>query len=381
MKLLTPLPIFAAGRLPIGRFGGTLAGLGSVAFSTELVARLMEDPALPRPGRLHWGLARSHTQGMNPARTIAVRGGLGDAVPGATFNMACASGMAAVMSAAQILALGGAEAILAGGAEAMSDTPFLLPGFRWGYRFGHQNVPDVMHQDGLLCPLTGLLMGQTIERLATRHGIRREDADGLAAESHRRAASADFSAELVPHPALDHDECIKGATRAEDLASLPPVFEVDGQVSAGNASAIADGAAALLLGRPGVHGPAPLARILGFTEVALDPMDMGFGPVPAVQTLLRDLGMTMGDVDLWELNEAFAAQVLCCAQALDLPLDRLNVAGGGISLGHPIGCSGARILVTLIHQLRLRGGGIGVATLGVGGGLGQAMMVEVEGGR
>lgn len=379
MKLPEPIPVFAAQRLPIGRFGGSLAGLGAVAFSVDLVAALLRDEGLPRPGRLHWGLARSHTQGMNPARTIAVRAGLLDTVPGSTFNMACASGMAAVMSAAQVLALGGADAVLAGGAEAMSDTPFLLPGLRWGFHLGHREIPDVMHQDGLLCPLTGLLMGQTIERLVARHGIRREAADRYALESHRRAAVADFSRERLPHPDLDRDECIRRDPTLEDLQHLPPVFEKEGQVTAGNASAIADGAAALLLGRPDHPGGKPLARILGFTEVGLDPMDMGFGPVPAVQALLADMGMSSREVDLWELNEAFAAQVLCCAEVLELPLDRLNVVGGGISLGHPIGCSGARILVTLIHQLAARGGGIGVATLGVGGGIGQAMMVEVEG--
>ncbi len=379
MRLPVPVPILEARRLPMGRFGGSLSGLGSVALSTHLVRSLLADLSLPRPQRLHWGVARSHTQGMNPARTIAYRAGLPDSVPGSTFNMACASGMAAVMSAAQVLALGGADTVLAGGAEAMSDTPFLLPGMRWGFKFGHRELPDVMHQDGLLCPLTGLLMGQTIERLVVRQGITREASDRYAVESHRRASMADFRPELFAHPNLDRDECIRPEASLAELTELPPVFERDGQVTAGNASAIADGAAALLLGRPeGCEGK-PLARILGFTEIGLDPLEMGLGPIPAVLQLLREMTLTVQDIALWELNEAFAAQVLCCAEALNLPLDRLNVVGGGISLGHPIGCSGARILVTLIHQLRARGGGLGIATLGVGGGIGQAMIVEVEG--
>jgi acetyl-CoA acetyltransferase family protein len=235
-----------------------------------------------------------------------------------------------------------------------------------------------MFQDGLLCPLTGMLMGQTIEHLAQKHGISRQDADLYALDSHLLAAAHDSSSERVPHPLLDRDECLRRDVSLEALAALPPVFEAWGQVTAGNASALSDGAAGLLLARPDQAGRAPhLARILGWTEVGLNPMDMGYGPVPAVRELLREAGLTLSDITLWELNEAFAAQVLCCQRALEIPKTRLNVAGGGISLGHPIGASGARILVTLIHLLGQRGGGLGVATLGIGGGLGQAILVEV----
>jgi acetyl-CoA C-acetyltransferase len=378
MRPPLPILVLAAGRLPQGRFGGSLAGLGAVQLAVDLVGGLLADPTLPRANRVHWGLARSHSQGMNPARTLAVRAGLGESAVGATFNMACASGLGAVFSGIQALSLGEARPILVGGSEAMSDTPHLLPELRRGYRFGHREAPDVMFQDGLLCPLTGLLMGQTIERLARKHGISREDADAYARESHARAAAHDFSAETVVHARLTRDECIRPDVSLEALAALPPVFEPWGQVTAGNASALSDGAAALLLARPDQAGETrPLARILGWTEVGLDPMDMGYGPVPAVTELLREMGLRLGDIALWELNEAFAAQVLCCQRALDLPLQRLNVAGGGISLGHPIGASGARILVTLIHLLRKRGGGLGIATLGIGGGLGQAVLVAV----
>lgn len=375
MKLAEPIHILAAGRLPQGRFGGSLAGLGSVALGTHVASALLRDPALPPPTRVRWGIARSHTQGMNPARTITYRAGLPVSVVGTTHNAACASGLAAVFAACQDLALGEPGPVLAGGAEAMSDTPFLLQGTRWGLGFGHRESPDVMHQDGLLCPLTGLLMGGTIEHLARKHGVSREEADAYAFESHRRAATADFRAELLPHERLTADECIRRDVTSEGLADLPPVFEADGQVTAGNASAISDGSAALLLGRT-TDGPS-LGRILGWSEIALDPLDMGFGPVPAVLDLMAAFTLRVDDMALWELNEAFAAQVLCCAKALKLPMHRLNVAGGGISLGHPIGASGARILVTLLHQLRARGGGLGIATLGIGGGLGQAVLVEV----
>ena len=377
MILAHPIEILAAGRLPQGRFHGKLAGLGAVNLGVSAVSALLADPALPRPGKVIWGMARSHTQGMNPGRTIALRAGLGQESTGSTLNMACGSGLGAVILAAQALGLGEPDPVLAGGSEAMSDTPHLLPGLRWGLRLGHREAPDVMHQDGLRCPVTGLLMGETVERLAARHGIERAQADAYALESHRRAALADFAPEHLPHPALDQDECVRRLDAQLQLHNLPPVFLADGQITAGNASALADGAAALLLAPPASPSTRPLARILGWTEVGVDPMDMGWAPVPAVQSLLAQAGLAAREIALWELNEAFAAQVLCCAQALEIPMDRLNPAGGAISLGHPIGASGARILVTLIHQLRLRGGGLGIATLGIGGGLGQAMLIEV----
>jgi len=345
-----------------------------VALGETAVRTLLQDPHLPRPTRLCWGMARSHTQGMNPGRTIAVKAGLGLEVVGTTLNMACGSGMGALFQGVQCLLLGEPGPVVAGGSEAMSDNPHLIPNLRWGFRLGHRALPDVMHQDGLLCHLTGLLMGETVEPLARERGITRTQADRYALESHRRAASTDFSGEHLPHPLLDRDECIRPRASLGDLEALPPIFTPGGQVTAGNASALSDGAAVLLLSRE--PGPNPLGQILGWTEVALDPMRMGFAPVPAVTNLLKDCGLQVRDIDLWELNEAFAAQVLCCAEALDLPLERLNAAGGAISLGHPIGASGARIVVTLLHQLRQRGGGLGIATLGIGGGLGQAILVR-----
>ncbi|WP_257308521.1 thiolase family protein [Geothrix fuzhouensis] len=371
------LLILAAGRLPQGRYGGSLAGLGAVPLGLSAVEGLLSRPTLPRPGSLLWGMARSHTQGMNPARTIALKAGLPHDTPAFTVNMACGSSLQALILAAQRLRDGAEAPILAGGSEAMSDTPHLIPGLRWGFRMGHRELPDVMHHDGLRCPVTGLLMGETIERLATKRGIARPEADAWAAESHRRAASADFQAELLPHANLAHDESIRPEITAESLARLSPVFDPQGQVTAGNASALSDGAAAILVARQDqAEGATPLARILGWSEAGVDPLDIGEAPVPAVQRLLAAHRLMVADIDLWELNEAFSAQLLVCQRQLGLPEDRLNVAGGGVALGHPIGATGARIVATLIHQLKARGGGLGVATLGIGGGLGLAVLIE-----
>lgn len=378
MKQSQDTVILAARRLSQGRYGGSLAGLGALSLGLSAVEGITGDPALPRPGSLLWGMARSHTQGMNPARTLALKAGLPHDTSAFTINMACGSSMQTLILAAQRLQEGSAP-ILAGGSEAMSDTPHLMPGLRWGFRMGHRRLPDVMHQDGLLCPVTGLLMGETIEALVAKRGITRLEADAWAAESHHRAAKADFRAESIVHPKLNHDECIRPDLELGALARLAPVFDPQGQITAGNASALSDGAAALLIARRDQAGDArPLARILGWSEAGVDPMDMGEAPVFAVRRLLDAHGLTVADIDLWELNEAFSAQLLVCQQQLGLPQDRLNVAGGGVALGHPIGASGARIVCTLIHQLRQRGGGLGVATIGIGGGLGLAMLIETE---
>ncbi len=378
MKRPQDIVILAARRLPQGRYGGSLAGLGAVSLGLTVVEDLTKDPALPRPGSLIWGMARNHTQGMNPARTLALKAGLPHETPAFTINMACGSSLQALILAAQRLP-DSAAPVLVGGSEAMSDTPHLVPGLRWGFRMGHRQVPDVMYQDGLRCPITGLLMGETIERLAEKRGITRLEADTWAAESHHRAARADFGAECLSHSKLNHDETIRPEVSVEALSRLAPVFDPVGQVTAGNASAMSDGAAALLLARRDQTSDArPLARILSWSEAGVDPMDMGEAPVLAVRRLLAAHGMTVADIDLWELNEAFSAQLLVCQRQLAIPLERLNVAGGGVALGHPIGASGARIVCTLVHQLKQRGGGLGVATLGIGGGLGLAVLIEAE---
>ena len=367
------LLLLAAGRLPQGRYLGSLAGIGATGLGTAAVEGLLADPTLPRPIQVIWGMARSHGNGMNPARTIALRAGLPVETMAHTVNMACGSSLQALIEAGRALRDGASGPILAGGSEAMSDTPHLLPGLRRGLRMGHRETPDVMFADGLRCPVTGLLMGQTVEQLAAKRGVDRSEADAWALGSHRRAAAVDFGAELLPHPALDHDECVRPDADAASLTRLAPVF--GGQVTAGNASAISDGAAALLVSRE-AGDTKPLARILGWAEAGVDPLDMGEAPVPAVRALLKAQGLAVPDIELWELNEAFAAQVLVCQRQLGIPEERLNAAGGGVALGHPIGASGARIVTTLVHRLRARGGGLGVATLGIGGGLGLAVLLE-----
>lgn len=365
--------LLAAKRLPQGRYLGALTGIGAVGLGVSAVEGLLADPALPRPAKVIWGMARSHGNGMNPARTLALRAGLPIETTAHTINMACGSSLQALIEACRILHED-PRPVLVGGSEAMSDTPHLVMGLRRGFRMGHRELPDVMFQDGLRCPITGLLMAETIERLTAKRGVGRSEADAWALRSHQRAAAADFRAELLSHSALDHDECVRPEDDEAALARLAPVF--GGQVTAGNASAISDGAAALLLATdPG--DAKPLARILGWSEAGVDPLDMGEAPVPAVRALLKSHGPRVGDIALWELNEAFAAQVLVCQRQLGIPEERLNIAGGGIALGHPIGASGARIVTTLVHQLRARGGGLGVATLGIGGGLGLAVLLEV----
>ena len=371
--------ILAANRLPQGRYGGSLAGEGAVKLGQHCVRGLLGGVDRPPPTRCIWGMARSHTQGMNPGRTIVLGAGLPAEVPATTVNMACGSSLQALIFGAMALENGDEGPVLAGGSEAMSDTPHLLPGLRWGYGMGHQALPDVMHQDGLRCPMTGLLMGETIERLAGRHGITREQSDDYALRSHQRAAAADFSDEILLHPNLEFDECVRAKVAMEDFTRLKPVFSKGGQITAGNASALSDGAAAVLLGpKPSAGGPVPLARVLGWSESAVEPMDMGEAPVPAARKLLAEHGLATGDIALWEINEAFAAQVLVCSSQLELDPAKLNIAGGGVALGHPIGASGIRVVVTLAHQLRKRGGGLGVATLGIGGGLGLAVLLEVS---
>jgi acetyl-CoA C-acetyltransferase len=372
--------ILAAGRLPQGRYGGSLAGQGAVALGLAAIQGLRQDPALPAPTRFLWGMARSHSQGMNPARTLALKADCAPATAAFTVNMACGSSLQALILATQYLPSAASGPVLVGGSEAMSDTPHLLPGLRWGFRQGHRSLADVMELDGLRCPVTGLLMGETVERLARKRGVTRPEADAWAAEGHHRAAQADFSQEHLQLPQLQTDECIRPSVTSEQLAQLEPVFEARGQITAGNASALADGAAALLVARRDQAGDTrPLARILGWAEAGVSPEDMGEAPVPAVRRLLDEQGLGVQDIALWELNEAFSAQLLVCQRQLHLPLERLNIAGSGVALGHPIGATGARIVCTLVHQLRLRGGGLGVATLGIGGGLGLALLIETEG--
>lgn len=387
--------ILSAARTPTGRFGGRLRTCTAAQLGAD-AARAALERAGVRPeqvGACIFGNARQAGGGPNPARQIGRRSGLADAVPAFTVNQACASGLKAVELACQEIALGGQECILAGGAEAMSRIPFLAEDVRWGARMGHKPLVDAMFRDGYRCPLAEMVMGETADLLAREYGISRSEQDEYALRSQRRAAAAraDFAAEIAPvelasgangaPERLAEDEPPR-ATDLGQLARLPPVFSTEGTVTAGNASSIADGAAALVLGSARFaerQGLTPLAKVLGFASAGVDPRRMGLGPVPATRRLLENLRRRIEDFDGVELNEAFAAQVLACQRDLPFAADKLNVRGGAIALGHPTGCSGARILVTLLHSLRKGGGGLGLATLCASGGLGLAAAIEVIG--
>jgi len=314
-----------------------------------------------------------------------------DSVPAFTVNKACASSLKAITLGALTIAAGENDVVLAGGTECMSATPYLLPRARFGMRMGDAEVVDAMYRDGFLCPLCGQLMGETAENLVREYGILRAEQDAYALESQRRAASASssgrFSDEIVPvsvagkkgSVTVSADEHPRADSSLESLGKLPPVFDPQGTVHAGNSSGITDGAAALVLGteeEAGKSGVEPLARVAAWTSAGVDPARMGIGPVPAIRALLQKTKLALSDIDLIELNEAFAAQVIACVRDLSLDPARLNVNGGAIALGHPIGATGARITTTLLHEMRRRGAKRGIATLCVSGGMGMAVLFE-----
>ena len=385
-----PVVVTHALRTPIGRYLGSLSELSAADLGTAVVTALLErariDPALV--GELVLGNARQAGGGPNVARQVSVRAGIPVTTPAWTVNMACGSGLKALALAVESVRAGRCEVAVAGGTESMSGLPYFLPQMRKGYRLGHAPVVDAMVQDGFLCPLAHQLMGETAETLARELDIPRAEQDRFALESQRKAAAAQaagrFAAEIAPvklaskkgETLFATDEHVRGDATLEGLAKLPPVFDAQhGTVTAGNASGITDGAAALLVmpaERAAALGLEPLAEVGESVQVGLDPARMGLGPVPACQALERRNGLAPGDYDLIELNEAFAAQVLACHRRLPLPLERLNVNGGAIALGHPIGATGARIAVSLLHELARRGGRHGLATLCISGGLGFA---------
>ncbi|HVG25313.1 MAG TPA: thiolase family protein [Thermoanaerobaculia bacterium] len=377
--LISPL------RTPIGKFGGGLAKLTAPDLGVESVkatlARSGIDPAAV--DEVIFGNARQAGVGPNAARQIAIRSGLRHEVPAYTVNQACGSGLRAIMNAADQIQLGNAHVILAGGTESMSNTPYLLPRARWGYRMGNTEVIDGMVRDGFMCPLADEMMGSTAETLADRYGISREEQDRYAVESQRKAGAAygenRFADEIVPVGNVTQDEHPRFDADLGSMAKLPPVFRKGGSVHAGNSSGVTDGAASMLVASEAAvkqHGLKPMARIVGYAQAGVDPKVMGIGPVPATQKLLAKTGVSLDDVDLIELNEAFAAQVIACDRELHFDPARLNVHGGAISLGHPIGCTGARIATTLMHALATREKKLGLATLCISGGMGLSMLVE-----
>jgi acetyl-CoA C-acetyltransferase len=378
-------------RTPIGKFLGAFSPLSSVDLGAAGVRGLLARSGIrpERVDRLIFGNARQAGAGPNVARQIAIRAGLRREAPAFTVNMACASGLEAILLAYQAIALGLATVVVAGGTESMTNLPFLLPGMRRGLRLGHAQALDAMVRDGFLDPLCDLLMGETAEKLAKERLISRSEQDAFAAESQRRCEAArregrfrdEIVAVEVPDAAkgvrlVDQDENPRDGVTVEGLAKLPPVFDpADGTVTAGNSCAITDGAAAVLvmsLDEAKRLAFAPLARIGPFAEAGVEPARMGIGPVPAVRELTDRIGCEPADFDVLEINEAFAAQVLACARDLALPLDRTNPNGGAIALGHPIGCSGARIVVSLLHEMRRREAWKGLAALCVSGGMGVA---------
>jgi acetyl-CoA C-acetyltransferase len=386
--------ILSACRTPIGSFGGALKDLdapelGAIAIR-DAVSRARVDPG--QVDDVVLGCVLQAGAGMNVARQAAVLAGLPHGVPAETVNRVCGSGLAAVMHAADAIAAGSAGLIVAGGTESMSNAPFLLKGARWGYRMGHGEVVDVMTSEGLTCAIESCHMGITAETIAARYGISREAQDAYAAESQRRAAQAVadgwFAAEIVPATiprkkgaalVVDGDEYPRPGTTADTLAGLKPAFKKDGTVTAGNASGINDGAAALVVAGDRVAEAlqlAPIARIVAYASAGVDPAVMGLGPVPAVTKAVARAGLSLDAIDVFELNEAFAAQALAVVHDLGLDPARVNPGGGAIALGHPIGASGARVLVTLVHHLQRTRKRYGVASLCVGGGMGVAMVVE-----
>jgi acetyl-CoA C-acetyltransferase len=394
--LSAPIVLAAPVRTPIGRFGGALAALSAADLGTAAAAACLGRAGCPadRVDQVIFGHARQAGGGPNTARQVAFRAGVPVDRPAYTVNQACGSGLQAVLSAARTILNGEAEVVLAGGTESMSNTPYMLPRARWGYRLGHAEITDGMYRDGFDDPLSGLVMGEPAEERAAEAGIARAAADRWAVESQNRCerarAAGRFAGEIEPVevPAAKRgapptlvavDEHPRDGVTVESLARLAPVFRDGGTVTAGNASGITDGAAALLVASAAAAerlGLPVAGRLVDWEVVGVEPRIMGIGPVPAVRKLLSRNALTAADVAEVELNEAFASQVLACLEELDFDPREVNPDGGAIALGHPIGATGARILVTLLHGMRLRGVHRGIATLCVSGGMGLAALVE-----
>ncbi|MFN2454348.1 MAG: acetyl-CoA C-acyltransferase [Pyrinomonadaceae bacterium] len=381
-------------RTPIGRFGGTLAAWTAADLGTAAAIESIKRAKI-RPDQIEdsiWGSARQAGGGPNVARQITFRAGVPETVPAATINQACGSGIKAIILAAQEILLGRARCVLAGGAESMSRVPYYAEGARWGARLGNMELVDGMYRDGFNDPLSKLVMGETAENLAQRYEITRDEQDRYALRSQQRAEAAihsgRFDAEMVPLEIkgrkgetmiFARDEHFRAGSTLEALAKLKPVFSKNGTVTAGNSSGITDGAAAVVLMSEEMlkeSGAEAEARIVDYEITGVAPEIMGIGPVPAVRALLERRKLALDDIDLVELNEAFAAQVIACDRDLHFDTERLNVNGGAIALGHPIGCTGVRITTTLLHEMKKRKARRGLATLCVSGGMGLALLVE-----
>jgi acetyl-CoA C-acetyltransferase len=390
---LSDVYIVSAVRTPIGKFGGSLASQ-SAADMGVVAAKAAIERAGIQPEQVEetiFGNARQAGGGPNPARQISIRSEVPKEVPAYTVNKACASGLKSIALAYQEVATGNLDCVLAGGTESMSRLPYYLDGARWGYRLGDQELVDGMYRDGFFCPMAKMVMGETAEVLAEQYKITRQEQDEFALSSQNRAAAAlasdRFKEQLVPvtieskkgAQVFTRDEHPFPDASMEKLAKLQPVFSKTGTITAGNSSGNTDGAAAVIIASGSFakkHNLKPLARILAVSSAGVDPRIMGIGPVPVLHKMEQKHGLKLADFDLVELNEAFAAQVLACDRELHFDRDKLNVNGGAIALGHPIGCTGTRITVTLLHEMMKRKAKRGVATLCVSGGMGMALALE-----
>jgi acetyl-CoA C-acetyltransferase len=420
---MTSVFLTGAVRTPIGRFGGSLASWTAADLGTAVAKESLRRAGI-NPDQIDdsiWGCARQAGGGPNVARQITFRAGVPDKVPAFTVNQACGSGLRAIILAAEQIQLARANIILAGGTESMSRVPYFAEGARWGMRMGHAELVDGMYRDGFNDPLSGLVMGETAEKLAGLYEISRDEQDEYALRSQHRAAAAvaagSFDEEILPlelknslsrwerdgvrgeakaaaspHPTplpkgvgkgdtrlFSTDEHVRAPTTIDDLKKLKPVFSNDGTVTAGNSSGITDGASAIMVMSEAAlkdSGAEPLARIVDYQIVGVPPEIMGIGPVPAVRALLERQKLSLSDIDLIELNEAFAAQVIACDRDLQFDPERLNVNGGAIALGHPIGCTGVRITTTLLSEMKKRHARRGLATLCISGGMGIALLFE-----
>ena len=385
--------ILSAVRTPVGKFLGGLADVPAPKLAAVAIAEALKRGNVP-PGSVDEVILGQVLQagvGQAPARQAALAAGLPDTIAAFAVNKVCGSGLKAVMLAAQAIRAGDANVVVAGGMENMSRAPFLLPNVRGGYKYGDQTAKDSLIHDGLWCAFENWAMGEAAEHIAAKCGIGRGDQDRFSVQSHQRAAAAwaagAFAAEVVPvtvgsgpkAKTVSQDEGIRADSSVEGLAKLKPAFRPDGTVTAGNASQLSDGAAAVVVASEEAAkklGVKPLARIVAYATSGVSPKDIFLAPVPAVTAVLAKAGLALGDIDLFELNEAFAAQMLACGKELGLNEEKVNVNGGGVALGHPIGASGARVLVTLVHALHARQLRYGLASLCLGGGNAVAMVVE-----
>lgn len=393
MTLKTSLPksvyIQSAHRSPIGKFGGALAHLSASQLAAATLKASLQKSKTPidEIDFVYMGHARQAGAGPNPARQATLFAGLSEKIPAITVNQACASGLTALIEGTKSIALGRAKNIISGGVESMSNTPYFLMKARWGYRMGPDKLVDGMHQDGFFCPMADRLMGATVEDfLVPEFKISREEQDQYALESQQKAdrawAQKFFASELVTMPEgpkgaapLADDEHRRGDTSLEKLQKLPPVFNSKtGTITAGNSSGITDGAAFIQISDQKNSGT--LAEILDWEITALDPKRMGLGPVDSISVLLKRNHLTTADIQAFEINEAFAAQAIACQRILKILPEKINPLGGAIAIGHPIGCTGARITTTLVHQLSGKSGALGVASLCVSGGMGVALLIR-----